>query len=325
MQQEGLRARFWQSPAQRWALYAIAAWIAIAAAADMLASDLPLALRAGGHSYWLPNLTRPAALRPYDNQHLPEADWLIAPPVPWGYNTHDLDAILAAPSSRHWLGTDSSGRDVLARVIHGARVSLTVGVLSVVLLSCIGVLVGTVSGYAGGSIDLLLMRVVEIVHALPTLLLLVTLLAIAKPRGFHAVFAMMTVIGSVRWTDLARLVRAEVLRVRALPYVEAARALGLTPARVVLRHVLPNALSAALVSACFAMAGAIVIEGALSFLGFGIPDDLASWGGMLNDVRDHIAAWWLAVFPGAAIFVSVTAYNVVGEGLRDAIDPRREM
>ena len=310
---------------QRWALYAIGVSLAIAAGADLIASDLPLALSWQGRVYVLPNVTRPAELRPYDNQHLPQLDWAIRPPVPWGYNSHDLDAVLAAPSGRHWLGTDSAGRDVLARVVHGARVSLTIGILSVVLLACIGLLIGSVSGYAGGLTDLLLMRVVEIVHALPTMLLLVTLLAIVKPRGYEAVFAMMTVIGSVRWTDLARLVRAEVLRVRTLPYVEAARALGLAPARVVLRHVLPNALSAALVSACFAMAGAIVIEGALSFLGFGVPDDLASWGGMLNDVRDHIDAWWLAVFPGAAIFVSVTAYNLVGEGLRDAIDPRREI
>jgi peptide/nickel transport system permease protein len=204
-------------------------------------------------------------------------------------------------------------------------VSLSVGVLSVLLLTCIGVVIGAISGYAGGLTDLLLMRFVEVVHSLPTILLLVTMLAMYRPHGFSAVLAMMAVIGSVRWTDLARLVRAEVLRERAMPYVEAARALGLRPVHVVTRHVLPNALTPVLVAASFSMAAAIVIEGALSFLGFGIPDDMASWGSMLSDVRDHIDAWWLALFPGAAMFLTVMGYNLVGEGLRDAIDPRLEM
>jgi peptide/nickel transport system permease protein len=166
------------------------------------------------------------------------------------------------------------------------------------------------------------MRVLEIVHSVPTILVLVSMLAIIMPTGWKSVIAMMVVIGLVRWTDVARLVRGEILRVRTMPYVEAARALGFGHARILFQHILPNSLSPVLVSATFSMASAILIEGALSFLGFGVPEDMASWGGMLNDVRGHTDAWWLAVFPGAAIFVTVTVYNLAGEGLRDAIDPR---
>lgn len=321
-----VRRQFMRTRLHRASLYIIMALALIAAVADFIASDLPIALSLRGELYLLANLTHPAKLRAYDNQRLleqmTEDDWAIFPLVPWGYNTHDLDAVLAPPSDTHWLGTDSSGRDVLSRVVHGARVSLSVGVMSVGVLTFIGVLLGALAAYYGGLADIVLMRLLEIVHSLPTLLVLVTILAIVMPSGWSSVFAMMVVIGLVRWTDVARLVRGEILRVRTLPYVEAARALGYGSARIIVRHVLPNALSPVLVTATFSMAAAILIEGALSFLGFGIPQDMASWGGMLNDVRGHTEAWWLAVFPGAAIFITVTVYNLAGEGLRDAIDPR---
>jgi peptide/nickel transport system permease protein len=166
------------------------------------------------------------------------------------------------------------------------------------------------------------MRILEIVHSIPTILLLVTLLSVLAPEGYSAVIAMTVVIGLVWWTDVARLIRGEILRVKELDFVHAARAQGASTWRVIFGHVLPNASSPVLVSATFALASAILVEGALSFLGFGIPDDMASWGGLLNEVRSNIEAWWLAVFPGAAIFVTVTAFNLVGEGLRDALDPR---
>jgi peptide/nickel transport system permease protein len=303
--------------------------VLVAVGADLLASDLPLAARFEDRLYLLPNVTRPAALRPYNNQVLEAAlgadDWVIFPLVPWGHNSHDLSSVLAAPSGDHWLGTDSSGRDVFARIVHGARVSLTVALISVWLMSCIGLAVGLCAGYFGGLIDTLLMRGVDALHALPTTLLIITVLQIARPSGFNAVIAMTVVIGCVRWTDLSRLVRAEVLRVRVTPFVEAARALGMPPARVIRRHVLPNVLSPVLVTASFSMAGAILMEGALSFLGFGVPDDVATWGGLLNDVRVHIDAWWLAVFPGAVMFLTVGACNLLGEIVRDAIDPRQRL
>lgn len=320
-----VRRQFWRRRLNRVSVYVIGALFAVAACADFIASDKPILLRLDGQTHVLPNLTDSASLRAWDNRRLlaemgPD-DWAVFPPVPWGYNSHDLESVLGPPSARHWLGTDPSGRDVMSRVVHGARVSLAVGVLAVTLLVTLGVLLGGVSGYFGGLLDVLLMRVVEVIHSVPTLLLLVTMLAVIAPSGWGAVVAMMAVIGLVRWTDVARLIRAEILRVKAMEYVQACRALGLSHARILLRHVIPNALSPVLVTATFAMASAILIEGALSFLGFGIPSDMASWGGLLNEVRSHTDAWWLAVFPGFAIFLTVTVYNLAGEGLRDAIDP----
>lgn len=324
-----VRKEFLHRVSHRVVLVIIAGTAATALAADLLASDLPLVVSLRGELHVFPNLTRPGGLSGYDNQRLldemaPE-DWAVFPPIPWGHNTHDLDSVLAPPSAEHWLGTDSGGRDVAARVIHGARVSLAVGVLSVSVLVLIGVFLGSVAAYYGGIADHVLMRLLEIVHSLPALLVLVTILAVIMPTGWRSVITMMVVIGLVRWTDVARLARGEILRVKTLPYVEAARALGCSPARVIIRHILPNALAPVLVAATFSMASAILLEGALSFLGFGIPPDMASWGGMLNDVRGHTEAWWLAVFPGAAMFVTVTVYNLAGEGLRDAIDPRLKM
>lgn len=295
--------------------------------ADFLSAPLPLALQLDGELYLLPNLTRPASLRAFDNQSLAkrlrEGDWAVFPLVPWGSNSHDLSAVLTGPSATHWFGTDSVGRDVFARVVHGARVSLTIALLSVVLTSCIGLGVGTCAGFFGGPLDALLMRAVDALHAVPTTLLLITVLHVLRPTGFAAVLVMTAVIGCVRWTDLSRMVRAEVLRVRVAAYVEAARALGLPLTRILARHVLPNVLAPVLVAASFSMAGAIVIEGALTFLGFGVPDDVASWGGLLNDVRDHIDAWWLAVFPGGVMFLCVALYNLLGELLRERLDPKR--
>jgi peptide/nickel transport system permease protein len=321
-----VREQYMRQRMHRVSLYVILTITFVALSADFIASERPILLKLSGELYVLPNVFAPPALRAYDNHRLLDEmgpdDWAVFPLVPWGVNSHDLDAVLAPPSEAHWLGTDSGGRDVLARLVHGSRVSLAVGVLSVIVLVLIGVLIGAVSAYYGGVTDLVLMRVLEIVHSVPTILLLVTMLSVIMPTGFQSVIAMMVVIGLVRWTDVARLVRGEVLRVKTMPYVEAARALGLGAPAIIVRHILPNALSPVLVTATFAMASSILLEGALSFLGFGIPEDMASWGGMLNDVRGHLEAWWLAVFPGAAIFLTVTVYNLAGEGLRDAIDPR---
>ena len=310
----------------RLALYLVLLLLIVALFADFLASEQPIILKLHGHFFWFPNVVTPGALRVYDCRLLHRAmgagDFAIVPLVPWGYNSHDLTQVLAPPSAMHWLGTDSSGRDVLSRIIHGTRVSLFVGTLSVVVLVLVGVSLGTVAGYFGKAIDAVLMRVVEVVHSIPTVLLLVTILSVIAPQGYTAVLVMTVVIGLVRWTDVARLVRGEILRVKALDYIQAARAQGATHFRIIVRHILPNASNPVLVSATFALASAILIEGALSFLGFGIPDDMASWGGLLNEVRGNIQAWWLAVFPGGAIFLTVTAFNVLGEGLRDATDPR---
>lgn len=318
--------QFRRSRLNRVALGIILFIVALALSADFIASDKPIVAHFEGRLYILPNLVSPPELRVYDNSLLVGAmkagDWAILPIVPWGQNTHDLTQVLAEPSSTHWLGTDPGGRDVLARLIHGARVSLAVGVMAVVVLVAVGLAFGTLAAYYGGWIDGLLMRVLEVVHSVPTLLLLVAMLAVLAPEGWTAVFSMMLVIGLIGWTGVARLVRGEILRVKTLDYVVASRAQGASDARIILQHILPNSVSPVLVSATFSMASAILLESALSFLGFGIPDDMASWGGLLNGARGNTDAWWLAVFPGSAIFLTVTVYNVAGEGLRDAIDPR---
>jgi peptide/nickel transport system permease protein len=318
--------QFTSGAINRASVLVIAVLLVVALGADMLASDQPLLAWYHGKLYVLPNVFGPPELKILTARlflsGMGPADWAVMPVVPWGANTHDLFAVLQGPSAAHWLGTDSAGRDVLARLIHGSRVSLSVGVLSVGVLVSVGTVLGTVAGYYGGIVDGLVMRVVETVHSIPTILLMITMLAILAPEGWGAVVAMMLVIGLVRWTDVARLVRGEILRVRTLDYVQASRAQGASDLRIMWRHVVPNAMSPVLVTATFAMASAILVESALSFLGFGIPDDMASWGGLLNDVRGNEAAWWLAVFPGLAIFLTVTVYNLAGEGLRDAIDPR---
>ena len=187
---------------KRWlnrvSLYAALAVACVALTADFIASDKPIALSFRGELHLLPNVTDPVALRAYDNQDLIEAmdenDWAVFPLSPWGYNTHDLEHVLEGPSAAHWMGTDSNGRDVFARVAHGARVSLAVGVLSVIVLVALGVLLGSIAGYFGGLTDLLLMRIVEIVHSIPTMLLLVTMLSVIAPTGWGTVVAMMVVI-----------------------------------------------------------------------------------------------------------------------------------
>lgn len=224
------------------------------------------------------------------------------------------------PGGGHPLGTDRSGRDVLARLIHGARVSLSVGFLSVAVAVLIGVFVGSVSAYHGGKLDLFLQRVVEVVICFPTFLLILTIMAFMDKRS---IFNVMLVIGLTGWTGVARLVRGQMLGEKAKDYVTAARALGLSSWRVIFRHLLPNSVAPVLVSATFGVAGAILTESGLSFLGFGVRPPTASWGELLNQAQTWPTGyWWLTVWPGVMIFLTVTVYNLVGEGLRDALDPR---
>jgi peptide/nickel transport system permease protein len=321
-----VRRMFWRRRVNRIAAYITLGILFVGLTGNFIASDLPLLLHLNGKTYVAPCLLHPGALRMYNNQiiakDLGPNDWAIFPPVPWGYNTHDLSSVLQAPSARHWLGTDPSGRDVMSRCVYGTRVSILVGVFAVAILVFLGVLLGGLAGYYGRWVDILVVRVIEVVQSIPYLLLIVVMLAILNPQGWSAVLAMMVVIGLVGWTGVARLIRGEILKVKKAEYVQAVRALGGSDARIIIRHIIPNSISPVLVSATFAMASAILIVAALSFLGYGIPPDMASWGGILNQARSNLDAWWLAVFPGFAIFITVTVYNLLGEGLRDAIDPK---
>ncbi len=240
--------------------------------------------------------------------------------MPYGPFEQLPNETYAAPSAAHPMGTDRSGSDVLVRVIHGARVSLSVGFLSVGVAVIIGLFVGSVSAYHGGWVDLLLQRVVEIVICFPTFLLILTIMAFVEKRS---IFNVMLVIGLTGWTDVTRLVRGQMLSENAKDYVVAAHALGASSWRVMLRHLLPNSIAPVFVAITFGVAGAILTESGLSFLGFGVRPPTASWGELLNQAQAWPTGyWWLTVWPGVMIFVTVTVYNLVGEGLRDALDPR---
>lgn len=219
----------------------------------------------------------------------------------------------------HWLGTDDNGRDILARLIVGSRVSLSVGFVAVSIYLVIGVFLGAIAGYFGGWVDIVISRFNEVVTCFPAFFLIISVMSMFD----QSIWNVMIVIGITRWTEVFRLVRAEFLRLTSLDFVTAGRALGLSSPRIVFRHVLPNAVGPVFVAAAFGVAGAILTESALSFLGFGVPPPQASWGSVLHDARGHEELmWWVTVFPGVLIFLTITAYNLVGEGLRDALDPR---
>jgi peptide/nickel transport system permease protein len=234
-------------------------------------------------------------------------------------NEQHLTERLQAPSTRHVLGTDDLGRDVLSRMLHGGRVSLRVGVLAVALSVTLGTLVGLVAGYWGGVADAVLMRLVDIVLCFPTIFLILMVIAFLEPSLWNV----MAVIGLTSWPGLARLVRGESLSLRERDFILAARGLGLSSARIIFVHLLPNLVAPILVSATLGVGGAILTESALSFLGLGVQPPMASWGNILTSGKDYLhVAWWLSVFPGVAILLTVLALNLLGEGLRDVFDPR---
>ena len=245
---------------------------------------------------------------------------LLAPVItPWDPHAIDAYHVLMPPSADHWFGTDELGRDVFTRVIYGARISLKVGFVSVGIAVAIGVVLGLVSGFYGGIIDTVIMRFVDIMLCFPTFFLILAVIAFLEP----SIWYIMAIIGLTGWMGVARLVRAEVLSLRERDFILAARALGASDARIILRHILPNALSPVLVSATLGVAGAILTESALSFLGIGVQPPTPSWGNILTSGKDYIEfGWWLSLFPGLAILVTVLAYNLLGEGIRDALDPR---
>jgi len=245
---------------------------------------------------------------------------LLAPFIaPYDPTAIDVRHTLSPPSKTHLLGTDELGRDLLSRIIWGSRVSLKVGFVAVGIAIVIGIVIGAIAGFYGGKIDAILMRFVDIMLAFPTFFLILAVIAILEPN----IFTIMAVIGITSWMDVARLVRAEFLSLKERDFVGAARAVGVSDTRLIFRHILPNALSPVFVAATFGVAGAILIESGLSFLGLGVQPPDPSWGNILTAGKDNIEiAWWLSLYPGLAILITVLSYNLVGEGLRDALDPR---
>lgn len=385
--------------------------------ADFLANEKPIVCKVNGNTYF-------PILRQYMvdwglgawQKEFQNVDWLtmkydfaIHPPVPYSATTIDIiNGDYASPSGeqdvaswrwRHQLGTDQIGRDLLAGLIHGTRIAMLVGVVSMSIATIIGILLGAIAGYFGDNrlqlsrvqlllnfiflffawfyafsvrsyalelaladgigtftlqflwslilftlimlipnllaiplkkipflstkvtipIDIIISRSIEIIISIPTLLLILSITAIVKKPS---IILIMVIIGFTGWTGIAMYIRAELLRVRSLEYIEAAQALGFGEWRIILKHAIPNALTPVLISIAFGVAGAILVESSLSFLGIGVQAEVVTWGKLLSTARENSAAWWLAVFPGFAIFITVTIFNLLGEGLTDAMDPR---
>lgn len=245
---------------------------------------------------------------------------IFAPYIsPFAKTGIDIDNMLSPPSLKHPLGTDELGRDVLSRMLWGSRISLSVGFVAVGIAVLIGIIVGSVAGFYGGWVDSVLMRFVDVMLTIPTFVLILAVISILEPN----IYIIMAVIGVTGWMDVARLVRAEFLSLKERDFVLASKAAGAGSLRLIFKNILPNALSPVFVAATFGVAGAILIESSLSFLGIGVPPPEPSWGNILASGKDNIeTAWWLSVYPGLAILVTVLSYNLVGEGLRDTLDPR---
>lgn len=240
-------------------------------------------------------------------------------PMPMNPNATNLEAKLLPPSATHWLGTDNLGRDVLSRMVAGSTISLTVGFVAMAVSLGIGIFVGAVSGYFGGWIDNLLMRIVDALLCFPSFFLILTAIAILGPN----IWIIIAVIGLVSWTGTARLVRAEFLTLRESEYVRAARAMGQSGWNIIFRHIMPNAAAPIFVTAIISIPDAILVESGLSFLSFGVPPPQATWGNIIADGKTYILdAWWLIVFPGLAIFLASLAFYIAGDGLRRAIETR---
>ncbi len=246
---------------------------------------------------------------------------IFAPLIaPYNPSTIDIKNILVGPGFSHWLGTDDLGRDVLSRMLWGGRISLQVGFVAVGIATLIGILLGSLAGFYGGWIDSLIMRAVDIMLSIPTIFLILAVIAILEP----SIINIMIIIGLTSWMEPARLIRAEFITLKEREFVIAAHAIGATDSRIIIKHVLPNGLSPILVSATMGIGGAILVESALSFLGLGVQPPTPSWGSLLSAGKDNIEiAWWLSAFPGLAILITVLGYNLLGEGIRDALDPRQ--
>jgi len=315
------------------AFIAILGMFGIALGADFIANDTPLVMKHKGRlffpalkhyavslgiSQWDAGLQN-IVFKEFVRTNFTKDDWVQFPPIPYAPNEVNLGNVLQRPSKQHLFGTDDVGRDVASRIVHGSRVSLSVGFVAVSIYIVIGLIVGTIAGYYGGIPDMIASRLIEIMLTIPTLFLIVTVVAFLP----QSIFNIMLVIGVTNWPTVARLIRGEFLKAKSMEYVIAARALGATDFRTIFRHLLPNTIAPVFVAATFGVASAILIESTLSFLGFGAPPSTASWGSILYNARQLLpSAWWLTAFPGIAIFLTVTSYNLVGEGFRDAADPR---
>jgi peptide/nickel transport system permease protein len=412
-----VKGQFRKNRVAVWSLRFFYFLIIIALSADFIANEKPFYCKYKGNTYFpmFRSMAVDLGLKKWQPEFV-NADWLqlqfesaVFAPVTYSPTTIDIDnSQFKSPTGeqaikpgrrRHLLGTDQIGRDVFAGMIHGTRIALMVGVLSMAISSIIGILLGALSGYFGDSrlkvsririilnliflffawffafhvrtyimndalaagfipyigqwfisimiflvimlipnlasivlkkipflgtkiavpLDIIIMRTIEVINSIPILLLILSLVAVLKKPS---IIWVMVIIGLTGWTGIAKYVRAELLRIRSLEYIEAAQSLGFSELRIIFRHALPNSLTPVLITIAFGIASAILVESGLSFLGIGVQAELQTWGKLLSEAREDVSAWWLAVFPGLAIFVTVTIFNLIGEGLTDALDPR---
>ena len=247
---------------------------------------------------------------------------LFAPLIaPYDPNFIDIDSILTAPSTKHIMGTDGLGRDVFSRMLFGAQISLLVGFVAVGIATLIGIILGSIAGFYRGWVDSLIMRLVDIMLSIPTFFLILAVIAFLTP----SIWNIMIVIGLTSWMGVTRLVRAEFFSLRQREFVLAAETMGASDFKIIFSHLLPNSLTPVIVSSVLGIASAVLVESGLSFLGLGVQAPTASWGNILTDCKEYIQfAWWLSLFPGLAILLTVLGYNLLGEGLRDILDPKNK-
>ena len=273
----------------------------------------------------VPFLLTPAKLERvnYRDQQLPAGAWRLMAPLPYG-PFEQAGSPLQSPCKAHWLGSDELGRDLATRIIYGSRISLAVGVIATALAMVIGIVIGVSAGFRGGWFDIILMRIVEILICFPVFLLLLIIMAFFQEHKFEqSILAVIGVIALTGWIGMAQLARGEVLKQREMTYVKAALALGSSSGSIIFKHILPNILGTVMITFSFGVAGAILSESSLSFLGFGVQPPTASWGGMLRSAfGDPLSAWHMTLFPGLMLFWAVAGFNLIGEGLRKAFDPK---
>ena len=272
------------------------------------------------HNKWRQALANPLALSGFIIIFSILLLALLAPLIaPYDPNAIDVRAILLPPSLQHLMGTDGLGRDVFSRMLFGAQISLLVGFIAVGIATSIGIVLGAISGYYRGWVDVVIMRLVDVMLSIPTFFLILAVIAFLTP----SIWNIMIVIGLTSWMGVTRLVRAEFLSLRGREFVMASETLGARDARMIFIHMLPNSLTPIMVSFVLGVASAVLVESGLSFLGLGVQPPQASWGNILTDGKEYIQfAWWLSLFPGVAILLTVLGYNLLGEGLRDVLDPR---
>lgn len=247
---------------------------------------------------------------------------ILAPIIsPYDPNFIDIESILIAPSYTHIMGTDGLGRDVFSRMLYGAQISLLVGFVAVGISTGIGIILGSIAGFYRGWVDSFIMRIVDIMLSIPSFFLILAVIAFLTP----SIWNIMIVIGLTSWMGVTRLVRAEFLSLRGREFVMASEAMGSSDVKIILLHLLPNSMTPIIVSSVLGIASAVLVESGLSFLGLGVQAPTASWGNILTDGKEYIQfAWWLSLFPGLAILLTVLGYNLLGEGLRDILDPKNK-